>query len=113
MDIDLIKLIKDSSLKDQRIAKLEKKLAELKANAILPKFKVGDEIWAVVSYITESEDDIYNNVIETGIVQKIEIDKREIKYWCDNGRIYWEDEFVKLFATKEEAQQKLKELESL
>ena len=94
----------DRKSKDQRIAELEKQLE----NAIVPKFKVGDEIFAVVTYIADPKD---KTVIESGIVQKIECDKNQIKYWCDNGRIYWEDECEKLFATEQEAQQKLKELE--
>ena len=74
----------------------------------MPKFKVGDTIFAVVTYIADPKD---KTVIESGIVQKIECDKNQIKYWCDNGRIYWEDECEKLFATEQEAQQKVKELE--
>lgn len=94
--------------KDKRIAELEEELAELKENSIVPKFNFGDTIFAVVTYIDDPKD---KTVIESGIVQKIECDKNQIKYWCDNGRIYWEDECEKLFATEQEAQQKLKELE--
>ena len=88
----------------QENTKLEAKLE----NAIVPKFNFGDTIFAVVTYIDDPKD---KTVIESGIVQKIECDKNQIKYWCDNGRIYWEDECEKLFATEQEAQQKLKELE--
>ena len=39
-----LEIIKD---KDQRIAELEQELAELKENAIVPKFDVGQEIWEI------------------------------------------------------------------
>lgn len=119
-DNDYILLFKDEesaknvydefNQKDKRIAELEKELAELKENSIVPKFNFGDTIFAVVTYIDDPKD---KTVIESGIVQKIGCDKNQIKYWCDNGRIYWEDECEKLFATEQEAQHKLIEQSEL
>lgn len=85
---------------DQRIAELEEQLK----NAIVPKFKIGQEVWYIDTRINDFNEQRY--VIESYIIQEITIFKDGIRYMDEDGFIYEED----LFATKEEAQARLLEL---
>lgn len=95
----LEKLIKESEAKDQRIAELEEQLE----NAIVPKFKVGQEVWCIR----------FMEIIKFKI-NKVEIYRGEAEE--ENRIVYgnWEDMVYQIegncFATKEEAQAKLEEL---
>lgn len=90
--------------KDQRIAELEKELAELKEKAIVPKFKVGQEIWCI-QYMT----------IFKFKINKVEIHRCEEE--AGNRIIYgnWEDMIYQIeencFTTEQEAINKLKEIQ--
>ena len=92
---------------NQRIAELEKQLK----NAIVPKFKVGQEVW----FVNEILEVIRNGKINAFEVYKFK--ERPYEFWYDidyvedNTEISDEvsDEFM--FATKEEAQAKLEELQ--
>lgn len=90
--------------KAQRISELEQELAELKEKAILPKFKVGQEIWCI-QYMT----------IFKFKINKVEIHRCEEE--AGNRIIYgnWEDMIYQIeencFATEQEAQEKLKEIQ--
>lgn len=116
-DNDYILLFKDEesaknvydefNQKDQRIAELEEELAELKENAIVPKFYYKD----IVYYIENVS--VKPKIVEcmvTGIVPykhkkfySYEIESLKSNYYCVSEE--------NIFATKEEAMQKLKELE--
>ena len=76
--------------KDQRIAELEEQLK----NAIVPKFKIGQEVW----YIVQEKIKSYKIAYIEGI---------NFRYCDKDGSWLGEKD---LFATKEEAEQKLKEL---
>ena len=82
----------------------EKKLAELKEKAIVPKFKVGQEIWCIQ----------YMAIFKFKI-NKVEIHRGEEE--TENRIIYgnWEDMIYQIeencFATEQEAQEKLKEIQ--
>ena len=102
-----LNIIKD---KDQRIAELEQELAELKEKAIVPRFKVGQEIWFVG----------YSSV-QNWIINSIELKyiKDEL---CEIYRLghYGTDDCSccimpfdsdRYFATEQEAQDKLKEIQ--
>ena len=86
--------------KDQRISKLEKQLK----NSIRPKFKVGQEVWCIR----------FMKIIKFKI-NKIEIYRGESEE--ENRIIYgnWEDMTYQIeencFATKAEAESKLRELQ--
>lgn len=90
-------LREDLEIKDQRIAELEKQLK----NAIVPKFKRGQDVWCV--YPT--------NEHRQGFVFELEfVGYTKDKIICritDNE----EFEYDEVFATKEQAQAKLKELQ--
>lgn len=83
----------------QRIAELEKELAEPKEKAIVPRFKIGQRIWHLLcnngSSCVVTEDVITN--IEDGI------------YSLKKCRFCAIEE--DLFATEQEAQAKLKEIQ--
>lgn len=94
----------------QRIAELEKELAELKGKAIVPRFKIGQEIWYV---------GFFNN-IESRIVNRIEFVIENNKL-CEIYRLehYGTDDYSycimpfdsdRYFSTEQEAQTKLQEL---
>ena len=100
-------LREDLEIKDQRIAELEEQLK----NAIVPKFMVGQEVW----FVNEILEVIHNGKINAFEVYKFK--ERPYEFWYDidyvedNTEISDEvsDEFI--FAIKEEAQAKLKELQ--
>ena len=99
-DIDILSM----QIYEKCVAELEQELAELKEKAIVPKFKVGQEIWCI-QYMT---------------IFKFKINKVEI-HRCEeetgNRIIYgnWEDMIYQIeencFATEQEAQEKLKEIQ--
>lgn len=98
-----LNMIKD---KDKRIAELEQELAELKEKAIVPKFKVGKEIYFVV------------DKVEKGKIEKVFItvskndDENSISYSITDTYGYalrLPEEQV--FATEQEALNKLKEIQ--
>ena len=88
----------------QRIAELEQELAKLKEKAIVPKFKVGQEIWCIQ----------YMAIFKFKI-NKVEIHRGEEE--TENRIIYgnWEDMIYQIeencFTTEQEAQDKLKEIQ--
>ena len=91
--------------KDQRIAELEEKLS----NAIIPKFKIGQEVWC----IDRISEKIYLGTVIGFEANKFKFNQLDTYYTIEykDGCIIqcdFEDEFV--FATEEEAQAKLEEL---
>jgi len=106
------KVLRFNDLQEEN-TRLKAELAEkdrLLENAIVPKFKVGDRVWAVIDYFSEETATGFETVIENGIVEEIRVNKYRMDYLSGN-RIYREQKYEYLFATEEEAQQKLKELE--
>lgn len=94
-DVVLNRLLDDFHSKDQRIAELEEQLK----NVIVPKFKIGQEVWYIDRYGVQKDTIVSFTYfsIENEILYKMHdeiIDHRE-KY---------------IFATKEEALKKLEEL---
>ena len=84
----------------QRIAELEEQLK----NAIVPKFKIGQEVFV-----------IYEGIVKKTTINSITIfEGNEFSYYCkhiDGERFYLELEEQDLFATKAEAEAKLRELQ--
>ena len=80
----------------QRIAELEEQLK----NAIVPKFKVGQEVWYIDRY------GVQKDIIVSFTYFSIE---NEILYKMHDEIIDHREKYI--FATKEEAQVKLEELE--
>lgn len=83
--------------KDTKIAELEKQLE----NAVIPKFKIGQEC-----YLIDNNFNYLRNRAEFNIVRS-KIRKQQNWYYVENYGVNHEED---LFATKEEAQEKLKEL---
>ena len=89
---------------NDKVKELEQELAELKEKAIVPKFKVGQEIWCIQ----------YMAIFKFKI-NKVEIHRGEEE--TENRIIYgnWEDMIYQIeencFTTEEEAQAKLKEIQ--
>lgn len=92
---EILEIIKE---KDQRIAELEEQLK----NAIVPKFKIGQEVWFISM----------TNYVCNFIIQEL-----QYTLCCDgrSGICYFSKDNLEeyewnLFATREEAEQRLKEL---
>jgi hypothetical protein len=84
---------------DHRIAELEKQLD----NSIRPKFKIGQEVWIIINgEVVEVKIKIITFYYDCKYVFGYKFDR----LWDIMPR--WEDE---IFATEEEAQAKLKELQ--
>ena len=98
-EVDTIKAICEQQ--DQRIAELEEQLK----NAIVPKFKIGHEVWWVDTRVNSFNEQRYR--IESYLIDSIVITKEQFRYYGDDGSWLGDNE---LFATKEEAQAKLEEL---
>lgn len=106
----IIKVIDTLNQQQERIEELEKKLAELKEKAIVPRFKVGQEIWFVG----------YSSV-QNWIINSIELKyiKDELCEIYRLGHCGTDDcsccimpfDSDRYFATEQEAQDKLKEMQ--
>jgi hypothetical protein len=88
---------------DQRIAELEEQLK----NAIVPKFKKGQEVWTINKDMASG--------IESGILEECSIQENGLIYRFVTHKTKYSETYNyksedKLFATKEEAQAKLEEL---
>lgn len=104
-DVILNRLLDDFDSKDQRIAELEEQVKK----AIVPKFKVGQEVW----FVNELSEEIHLGIVVGFEVSQVYFSSLDSYYrieYEDDCLITddFEDEFV--FATKEEAQAKLEEL---
>lgn len=86
----------------KRIAELEQELAELKQKAIVPKFKIGQEC-----YLIDNNFNYFKNTKEFNIVCS-NIKKQQNWYYVKDYGVYHEND---LFATEQEAQEKLKEIQ--
>lgn len=85
--------------KDIRIAELEKEIAYIKKNAIVPKFKVGQKIWYIDRYGIQKDTIISFTYFSI---------QNEILYKMGDEIIDYREEYI--FATEQEAQAKLKDL---
>ena len=79
----------------QRIAELEEQLK----NAIVPKFKIGDKVYAIID--TFAYTDVF----------PVEIRDTHLLYEVWDGEDTTKQHFTRIFATKEEAEAKLQELQ--
>ena len=79
----------------QRIAELEEQLK----NNIRPKFKIGDKVYAIID--TWAYTDVF----------PVEIRDTQLLYEVWDGEDTTKQHSTRIFATKEEAQAKLKELQ--
>lgn len=89
-----------------KIADLEQELAELKQKAIVPKFKIGQEVWFVSDPYTARYTKVRHMKVEEISISSIFVE-RGVMYAGDDWAGISESE---LFATKEEAEQKLTEI---
>ena len=85
--------------------KIEQELAELKQKAIVPKFKIGQKVWWIDTRVNSFNEQRYK--IESYLIDRIVITKEQFRYYGDDGLWLGDNE---LFATKEEAEQKLAEI---
>lgn len=92
-------LREDLSQKDKRIAELEQELAELKEKAIVPQFKYKDYVYAIYS-----DKDIFRGQIDIFDYYT----KEYLVFFNEDIGNDWFSE-NSLFATEQEAQEKLKE----
>ena len=97
-----------------RERELEKKLAELEEqlkNAIVPKFKIGQEVW----WVNEHSNKKHLGVLVGFEVSKVYDSQLDVYYRIEytDGYLLMTDDFEEdcVFATKEEAEQRLKELQ--
>ena len=96
--IEALELLEE---KGKRIAELEQELAELKEKAIVPRFKHKDYVYAIYS-----DKDIFKGQIDV-------FDYYTSRYFIFFGEDIGSDWFSEnsLFATEQEAQAKLKEIQ--
>lgn len=80
------------------IHNLKNELAELKQKAIVPKFKIGDKVYAII-----------DTFAYTGVFP-VEIRDTHLLYEVWDGQDTTKQHFTRIFATKEEAEQKLAEI---
>ena len=105
--IEALEMLED---KDQRIAELEQELAELKEKAIVPRFRIGQEV-----FVVDNECQITQGVVDV-ILTGQDVFEKWCKYSIDLGLEYEDDiRFIykdeeEIFATEQEAQEKLKEM---
>lgn len=86
--------------KDRYIEKLEQELAELKEKAIVPRFKKGDTAYAIID--TTFYTDIFKvNVLDTELCYRVDRGNNDIST----------QHHTRLFATEQEAQAKLREIQ--
>lgn len=85
------------------IYNLKSELAELKQKAIVPKFRIGQEVFIIIQ-----------DVIRATSINSFRVfENNELSYYCkyvDGERMYLELDEEEIFATKEEAEQKLAEI---
>ena len=96
------RILRENWGKDDKIKQLEQELAELKEKAIVPKFKVGQEC-----YLIDNNFNYFKNTKEINIVRS-KIKKQQNWYYVKDYGVYHEED---LFATEQEAQEKLKEIQ--
>lgn len=98
----MIRCLRDLVKKQQQqIAKLAKQLAELKEKAIVPRFKVNDRLFVIV-----------NNEIEEYYVDEVLLrNKGTLVAYRDICKKTEITEKNEIFATEQEAQAKLKEIQ--
>ena len=91
--------------------KLEQELAELKEKAIVPRFRIGQEV-----FVVDNECQITQGVVDV-ILTGQDVFEKWCKYSIDLGLEYEDDiRFIykdeeEIFATEQEAQEKLKEIQ--
>ena len=104
--------IKEYSSRNIKLANdnyaLEQELVELKQKAIVPKFKIGQEVWWIDTRVNSFNEQRYR--IESYLIDSIVITKEQFRYYGDDGLWLGDNE---LFATKEEAEQKLAEIKGV
>ena len=84
----------------KRIAELEQELAEFKEKAIVPRFKKGDTAYAIID--TAFYTDVFKvNVLDTELCYRVDRGDNDIST----------QHYTRLFATEQEAQEKLKEIQ--
>ena len=77
---------------------LEQELAELKQKAIVPKYKTGDKVYGIIDTLA------YTDVLP------VEIRDTCLLYEVWDGENTTKQHYTRIFATKEEAEQKLAEI---
>ena len=94
--------------KNKRIAELEEQLR----NAIVPKFKIGQEVWFIYDENDDFDYTILNKKVMAYTYSSYDGDYFEYAM-SDDGTQYtiWYGYIRHVFATKEEAEAKLKELQ--
>ena len=101
----MLDLLTDNE-KNMHILDLHRELAELKEKAIVPKFKVRQEVWWI-----DTRGNIYNKQnykIDSYLIDSIVVTDNKFRYYGEDGCWLSEED---LFATEEEAQAKLKEIQ--
>lgn len=87
-------IVKILVCQDQLIAELEEQLK----NAIVPKFKIGDKVYAIID--TFAYTDVF----------PVEIRDTYLLYEVWDGEDTTKQHFTRIFATKEEAEAKLQQM---
>lgn len=94
----MLDLLTDNE-KNMQILDLNRELAELKENAIVPRFKKGDTAYAIID--TTFYTDVFKvNILDTELCYRVDRGDNDIST----------QHHTRLFATEEEAQKKLKEI---
>lgn len=87
---------------NDKLKELEQELAEIKEKAIVPKFKIGQEVWAISIYRL--------NCVDSFIITEIGYCANYGLFYKTNMGINLYEYYYLIFATEQEAQEKLKEM---
>ena len=96
---DLDKFLEEQTVKKRELNdilwKMEQELAELKRKAIMPKFKIGDKVYGIIDTWAYTD------------VRPVDIRGTHLLYEVWDGEDTTKQHSTRIFATKEEAEQKL------
>lgn len=99
---DLDKFLEEQIAKERELNdilwEMEQELAELKQKAIVPKFKIGDKVYGIIDTWAYTD------------VRPVEIRGTHLLYEVWDGENTTKQHSTRIFATKEEAEQKLTEI---
>ena len=105
-DVNLEEHKKVIEKQQKRIAELEQELAELKEKAIVPRFKIGQRVWWIDKRLNNYNEKEYE--IVSYLIDSIVVTNKQFRYYGNDGYWHGDDE---LYATEQEAQEKLKEIQ--
>lgn len=98
-------LLNDMETENSHLETMLDQANEMLKGAIIPKFKIGQEVW----YISQNNDNVYEFMIKEMVFTRCKDEREMIVYYDEYCAQMYEYE---LYSSKEEAQAKLQELQN-